>query len=317
MRVLFIAPRYMDLYKNIINELNNQSIEVVYVEDRPQKYNYRFRYKHTFKERIRNLLYCFLTSLTVNWKKYWKEQLKDIDNLYFDKLFVINGFSYNKSLLKLLRSYNKQITTSLYLWDNLYAYNFLYIIKDFDNCFTLDFKDSSNIQKLNFLPAFWVQSDERSEADLMYDVFMVGTNHDDRYKIAFNAISQLKENGKTYFIKLVDKNQPEDDIITHKFFPTVDYLNLMNQSRCILDTERPSQTGPTVRLVWALSLGKKIISTNGYMINMPFYDPKQISIIDRNNPKLDFKFIDSKTHLETSDYIIGLRIDNWIKTVLN
>lgn len=317
MRVLFLAPKYMDLYKNILNELNRLDVETVFIEDVPQKYNYRFRYKHSVKESIRNILYYIKSLLYVNWREYWSDRLNSIDNLYFDKLFVINGFSYNKYLLETLRRFNNNIETYLYLWDNLYAYNFSYIINDFDHCYTLDFQDAVNKEKLNFLPAFWVPSDSLFEDKSKYDVFMIGTNHDDRYLIATSVIKQIKKNGLTCFIKLVDKNLPEDEIITHKFFPTVEYLKLMRQSRCVLDTERPSQTGPTVRLVWALSLGKKIISTNAHMKEMPFYNPNQICIIDRNSPQLDIDFINNEVQIEISDYIQNLRVDNWISKVLN
>lgn len=316
MRVLFLAPKYMDLYVNVLDELNRLGVEVVFIEDKPHKYNFRFGYTHSLKARLRNLVYYFYNLFSVNWKKYWDEKLQPLDDLYFDKLFVINGFSYHNCLLRKLKAINKSIDTRLYLWDNLYAYNFSYIIKDFNECYTLDYKDALDCKKLSFLPAFWVKKKDERNNKIEYDVFMIGTNHDDRYYIASSIIKQLKNNNLSYCIKLVDNQLPEDEIIIHSFFPTEQYLNLMDQSRCILDTERPSQTGPTVRLVWALALGKRIISTNAYMRDMPFYNPNQICIIDRKTPTVDANFISNNKPVEFSEYIESLRIDNWIRTVL-
>lgn len=315
-RVLFVAPTYMGLYKNILDEMQSQGLEVVFIEDKELKYNYRYRYKHTIKEKIRNIIFFFLDRIKNNKRKLWEDNLRDINNLYFDTLFVINGFSYHKCLLKKLRRYNKSIKTRLYLWDNLYAYDFSYVIRDFDKCYTLDYIDSVKSQKLAFLPSFWVDNDKEDNESLSYDVFMIGTNHDDRFFIVTEIIKQLKKSGNTYLIKLIDKKLPEDEIITHDFLPTREYTSLMKKSRCILDTERPSQSGPTVRLIWALALGKKIISTNSYMREMPFYNPSQILIIERKKPMVNVDFVNDKTPLPNSDYINELRIDRWLNTVL-
>ena len=316
MRVLFLAPKYMDLYKNVLLEMKYHGLDVTFIEDKPLRYNYRFRYKHSLKEKVRNLLYRILSTIKTDYKEYWDNQLETLENLYFDVLFVINGFSYNRCLLESLRSYNKKIKTRLYLWDNYYAYNFDYIISDFEKCYSLDYKDSTTIKKIEFLPSFWVANSSLEDKHNKYDVFMIGTNHDDRFFIASNIIAQLKNNNRSYYIKLIDKNLPEDEIISHSFYPTKEYLELMQESKCVLDTERPSQTGPTVRLIWALSLGKKIISTNEYIKKMPFYDSRQIEIIDRKNPQINIDFITEECNVNISEYINDLRIDKWLDKIL-
>lgn len=65
---------------------------------------------------------------------------------------------------------------------------------------------------------------------------------------------------------------------------------IISESSCILDTDRESQTGTTPRVIWALASGKKILSTNKNLIKMPFYNEKQIHIIDRNTPIVDIDF---------------------------
>lgn len=316
MRIMLLAPAYMGLYKNIINELTSQGNEVVFIEDKPFRFDYRFSYKHTIIEGKRNQFLKYVSDLFINKSKYWDSKLADINELFFDILFVINGFSYDSYLLSTLRKYNNKIETKLYLWDNLYVYDFNYIIKDFDNCYTLDYLDGNNNEKLSFLPAFWVNISDMDNTELLYDIFMVGTNHSDRAIIVKKLIKQFRLHHLSYYIKLWDRFHLENEIYTHRFYSTKEYMELMKQSRCILDTERPSQTGPTVRMIWALALGKKIISTNRYLKNMPLYNPDQILIVDRNNPTIDIEFIKSAKAFMPSNYIMSLRIDNWIKTVL-
>ena len=316
MRILLLAPKYMGLCYNIYEELTHQGNEVVYIEDKPLRFDYRFNYHHTFVEKTKNRVYKFLRDRFIDLKKYWNQRLREYDNLFFDVFFVVNGFSYDTSLLLLLRKYNADIKTRLYLWDNLYVYDFNYIIKDFENCFTLDYLDGLRNEKLTFMPAFWTDAINGENPTAVYDVFMVGTNHDDRARIVKKVIKQLHGNHFSYFIKLVDKYRPENRLYTHRIYSTKEYLKLMNQSRCILDTERPSQTGPTVRMIWALALGKKIISTNECLKQMIIYNPEQILIIDRNNPKIDCEFVKSEKYFSPNNYVMGLRIDNWVKTIL-
>lgn len=316
MRILLLAPTYMGLYKHIENELTRQGHNVLFVEDKPLKFNYRFSHRRNIKIGCLNKIFKLLSKIFVDYNAYWDEKFDSFGSLYFDCLFVVNGFSYDKHLLERLREFNKNIKTRLYLWDNLHAYDFSYIVNDIESCYTLDFLDSKNFEKMKFLPAFWVDEKITGKQDKRYDVFLIGTNHDDRYFIAKRIIEQLDKCGFTYFIKLIDKYKKENDIITHKFYPTKEYLKLMMSSRCILDTERQTQTGPTVRLIWSLALGKKIISTNAYMKEMPFYNPSQILIVDRKNPVISEDFIRQERVFDLSEYIKSLRIDNWVNIVL-
>ena len=98
----------------------------------------------------------------------------------------------------------------------------------------------------------------------------------------------------------------------------VDIVNrIILESNCILDTDRECQTGTTPRVIWALALGKKIVSTNLNLKNMPFYNEEQIVFIDRNNPILDIDFVKSRKEVFTiNDYILNLRIDNWINNFI-
>ena len=306
----------MGLCKHIENELIRKGHEVLFVEDKPLKFNYRFSHRHNIKIGFLNKIFKLLSKIFVDYNAYWDEKLNSIGDLKFDFLFVVNGFSYDKHLLERLREYNRNIKTRLYLWDNLNAYDFSYIVNDVDACYTLDFLDSRNVEKMQFLPAFWVDDKTIEKQEKRYDVFLIGTNHDDRYFIAKKVIEQLDKYGFTYLIKLIDKYKKEDSIITHKFYPTKEYLELMMSSQCILDTERQTQTGPTVRLIWSLALGKKIISTNVYMKEMPFFNPEQILIIDRKNPVINEDFIRQEKVFLPSEYINSLRIDNWVNIVL-
>lgn len=152
---------------------------------------------------------------------------------------------------------------------------------------------------------------------IKYKLSMIGSNHSGRLDIARKIVSQLNDKDYSYYIKVVDKTQPEDDIVIHNPVSSVDVQNIIQQSECVLDTDRGSQTGTTPRLIWALASGKKIITTNQNIRRMPLYDSECITFIDRNNPVLDDAFLNREVqHKKPSPYLESLRLDNWIQHFL-
>lgn len=123
--------------------------------------------------------------------------------------------------------------------------------------------------------------------------------------------------GNLLNLNIIDISLPEDGIITHKKIPLPEVVDLIKQSHCILDTDRESQTGTTPRLIWALAMNKKIITTNKNIVNFWFYDPSQILIIDRNNPEISDDFLFSELNENVSqDRIESLRIDKWLDQLI-
>lgn len=63
-------------------------------------------------------------------------------------------------------------------------------------------------------------------------------------------------------------------------------------------------------------MNKIIITTNQYIKHMPFYNPQNILIIDRDNPQIDLDFLKSKSIQTIHPEIKKLRIDYWVKQIL-
>lgn len=125
-----------------------------------------------------------------------------------------------------------------------------------------------------------------------------------------------KTGGVSCFFKILDKSLPVDEIIIHEPIDINRVNEIMLASKCVLDTDRETQTGTTPRLIWALALGKKVITTNKNVRRMPFYNPQYISIIDRENPQLDWNFIEADLPHVINPEIEKLRIDLWVKNFI-
>lgn len=340
MRILLLAPDYLNLYKSIVNELTRNGHSVVYLKDKMLPFDSYFP-PLTIKRRVKRM-YNVLWS---NYEKYWDEVFYSNEELLepFDLLFVINGCSFHNRLLKLLRKNNPQIRSSLYLWDTCKYYNYMRNIKYFDTVKTFDLNDSAIIGNGSFLPFFWIPTLDNKE-NIIWDVFSIGSHHDGRYEI-FRKIKdqcdelKLKSNLKIYVelteeTKEIKRNRKRainkgdiatltdinisigekvDEIITYQRMSIDEVNKNILKSSCIIDTDRDAQTGTTPRVIWALAYGKKIISTNENLKRMPFYNKNQIMIISRNNPLLDRQFIINNVEFDREPFIDQLRIDRWIK----
>lgn len=342
MRILLLAPDYLNLYKSIVNELTRNGHSVVYLKDKILPFDSYFA-PFNFKRRVKRIY----NELRGSYEKYWDGVFSSNVELVepFDLLFVINGCSFHNRLLELLRMKNPKIRTSLYLWDTCKYYNYMRNVRFFNVVKTFDLDDSAIIGNESFLPFFWIPTLDKKE-QILWDVFSIGSHHDGRYEIFRNVKNQcdelrLKSNLKIY-VELTEETEKlkkdinkainkrdlatltdinislgkiKDEIITYQRMSIDEVNKNIIKSSCIVDTDRETQTGTTPRVIWALAYGKKIISTNDNLKRMPFYNKNQIMIISRKNPLLDREFI-SNGEFERDPFIDQLRIDRWIKNFI-
>lgn len=312
MKILFLAPDYLNLHMPIIKELEKEGHVVHHIKDQMLTFDWHYPYLGCHDKFFKYLK----ASINHFFQKYWRDIIKEDSEIikYYDIFLCINGCSFHKVLLNRLKQINPNIKTVLYLWDNSKFYEYFHNAKYFDKVYTYDLEDSKKFHA-KFLPFYWLNSNKENGNEI-YDISIVGTNHDNRYEIVKKIQQQIKNTNITYFFKILDKSLPENDIIIHRAINIQECNDIIRKSKCILDTDRESQTGTTPRLIWALAMNKIIITTNQYIKHMPFYNPQNILIIDRDNPQIDLDFLKSKSIQTIHPKIKKLRIDYWVKQIL-
>lgn len=339
MKILLLAPTYLNLYKDVETELCAQGHQVFMMPDinfPNDPYLIRER-EYTAKE-----IYIFENDV----RNYWLNLFSNEKRLRqtFDLLFVINGCSFSKILIESLRKYNNDIRSVLYLWDRTYGnYRFDRNFHYFDKVVTFDRIDSEKYS-ISFLPNYWVEPTEKSV--IKWDVSGFGTYRYDRW-IVFKTIADISEklnlksiirmfhpnvgNKCIYRLKYLIKHTImghqmiplfvyNSDCIVNKVMTPSELRNEIYSSKCVIDTNNDFQEGMTPRFMWALGAGCKIITTNKNIINYDFYDPKQIFVYDNKynstNDITHFLTDDFISKVETREIIEKYRIDNWIKYLL-
>ena len=184
-RILFIAPSYMDIYKDIMFEMEMQGYKVDFLQEKSflaDPYNIRGNKKlcRTQKQRFQ-----FEKMLT----RYWEHILNsDRYNKVYDILFVLDGQSIRSVVFRILKDRNPNLYSVNYLFDTTVGvYEFQHNFHEFDRVFSFDRGDSVTYN-LNHLPIYWVQQKTKLETDI--DIFGFGRYSKLRYEL-FKVIDSI------------------------------------------------------------------------------------------------------------------------------
>lgn len=287
MNVLLIAPKFYNYHLRIKEELEQQGNKVDLFCEYREKYFLFTRFVSSQKKEQNNL-------------KIQKSILKYIGNKKYDIVLVIVGRFITKYFIENLKQQQQQAKFVLYLWDDVDRCQSFEIIKSyFDKISSFDRKDCLKYS-FEFLPLFY--SDEyKPDSSIKKDISVYGAffAHSDRLKI-INKIAPQTENGfyyvyissKIQYLKYKFQKLKNHQIhLTTKSIKEHENIKNMQKSTCILDIQHPSQTGLTIRTIEAIGCHKKIITTNGDIVNYDFYDPDNILVIDRDKPLIPQNFL--------------------------
>lgn len=342
MRILALLSSSYGLEDNIVKEMERKGHEVVYIEDKVYPFDSYFVKAHYYR---------FIQTLVRYLKvKYWRKKIKSNRELStkFDKLICVNGYSVCPYLFLYLKSINPSIETVLFTWDSNCLYTFYRNYKYFNRIYSFDFLD---VEKYNikYLPIFWIKDDNWGNNRLKYKISFVGSLHNDRFEVLNRIVNKLLPITNNYYIKLVVdaslprfsflryviyklfnvkrnfitqyrlvKNIDSSTLVMFESVPIDVFNEILRDSEIILDIEQPFQSGLTSRMMMALGLGKKIITTNKYITKTPLYSPEYISIIDRIDPKIDAEFINEPIAENTtfSQKMESYELEKWTDVLL-
>lgn len=338
MKILLFTTTYFNLHGAIVDELRAQGHEVCVVEDKflrgdpklKRSLYQRCRYHEDFRTWNNRV------------KEFWACRADDIDKDY-DLFICLNGVSIDEEVIADIRRRNPQLKDLiLYAWDDLSYWNYNLIKSSFTKTLTFDLLDSRRYKDWKLLPPFYVGSDNSGQEEI-YNLFMVGSNHDRRYIFIDKILKQLKAlDIKKNYIKLLRANiGPRFRLIKSALrhlspsyrlnydfnsglFPEyvldnpisiAEYNDIMSASKYVLDDVRPGQSGLPPRFVWALANNKKIITTNQYASQYTFVNQETVMYIDRDDPRFDKEFF-VDTQAPVNNNLPTLEISYWVRILI-
>lgn len=323
--ILLIAPKFFSYENEIKKELEKQGFQVDYFDE-------RFGNNSLNKVIIRLKLPFIFNYLS---KKYYKEIQKNVLNKEYEYIFFINAETIIEESLLNLKEMHKKSKFILYMWDSFKnKKQTLKLINHFDRVFTFDEEDLKYDKKVEFLPLFYIDKFSKSQGiEEKYILSFIGTLHSDRAQILKKLKLIFKEAKISYYFYLyyqskiilkirkllLDKNLKNINLnlISNEKLTFQDINGINNSSRIILDIESPNQSGLTMRTMEvALGMRKKLITTNKSIKKYDFYNENNILVINRDEPKIEEKFLESNYEELDERIYKKYSINSWIKKIL-
>lgn len=324
-KVLLIAAKLFNYEKEIHAELENQGFEVTRYDQRPSN---NFLTKALIRLNIKLLIQKKIDN-------YYEQILKETAHIAYDYLFLISPEAINTQILQKIKDKNPKAKVFIYMWDSIKnKKQALSLLPLADRFFTFDSTDIAINNKIKFLPLFYISDYGKipQQKEYLYDIAFIGTIHSDRYRIVKEIKKIAIENGLsvyTYFYspsrllfwikKLFTKDFrfiKEEDI---SYIPLnkQDILEVIKDTKAMIDIEHPSQNGLTMRSIEMLGARRKLITTNQNIKDYNFYNSNNISIVSRDKISLDINFIkqgffnvDNRVYNEYS-------LETWIKKIFS
>ena len=318
-KVLFIGVKFYDYHLEIKRKMEEYGASVTFFAERDTsiKYGIVNRLFHSKLDEYQQLHYSSI--------------LKKVEGVKFDYLFVIRGFKMPLSFVQAIKAKNPGIKCVMYQWDanaNSQFINLpgkLNVLPEFDKIYSFDLKDVEENEFLTYSPTFhtdeFLQMTDNSTADCTYDFFYFGSYLPERYagllkfkklaeKQGFKLKTHFYMSYRYYQIEKLKGTVLDKSLISFKLMTRGEYLDLLKKSKAVVDVSNAKQTGLAMRVIDAVAAGKKVLTSNKWIVKEPCYNPNQIQIIDINDITIPEGFLDGKIDLAKPDFTIERFLTN-------
>ena len=318
-RILLIVPSFFGYDLEIKKRLESLGANVDHFDERPA---------NNFWTKALIRINKSILTYTIN--RYYNKILIDIEGNTYDYVLIVNIEAMPLSFIERIKKLNAKALFILYMWDSFSnKINARDSISFFDAVYSFDKRDCADDTRVLFRPLFYLPEYSLGEANSIckYDLSFIGTAHSDRL-ILINqinlAFSKLGLN--TYFFLFIQsvklflyqkiinpsfKNAKLNDF-SRKSLSKIEMLDVILNSKIVLDIHHPKQTGLTMRSIEVLGASRKLITTNSYIKEYDFYNENNILIIDRKNPVISSEFINSSYEVDDNDIRYKYSLDGWI-----
>lgn len=319
-RILFSAPRFFGYEQEIAAELCRRGAEVDFIADRP------------FDSPLLHAAARFSRrAVLFHTDRYYRRCLARFGDKAYDHVFIVNGQTMPRDLLREIRASNPQAQFTLYMWDSLAnRRDALGLLDLFDRAFSFD-PDAARDHSMRFRPLFYAPAyDAGSDgAEIVHDISFIGTAHTDRHAVVSRLDAALALDVRRFWYlylqapwvywayRLTNPAFRGAPMADFRFQPLPRELGVQAfwQSRAILDIEHPRQTGLTIRTFETLGARRKLVTTNAGIRAYAFHDPELVHVIDRAAPQVPRDFLLSPAPALDEDLRRRYSLAGWLDEV--
>lgn len=323
--ILILAPSFFGYEKTIAAGVENLGGNVELFDERPGNDFY-----------TKSLVRIGSNIIKIKTRLYYSDLLKKSNLASIDYVLIISPEAINLSLLKMMRKNIKNAIFILYMDDsikNKIGLNIESILPIFDRSYSFDEVDCENNKYLRFRPLFYSDdylNIEKVSNEYKYDLSFIGTAHSDRYIICKKINEQLMKgkmrsymylylnDRRLYRMKRIINPKMRNSKIDEFQFVSLSksqVIQIIKDSKVILDINHPKQNGLTMRSIEALGAKRKLITTNKNIAKYDFYNDNNISIIDREKCRINISFFGTSYLDIQQDIYQKYSLNSWIVDV--
>ncbi len=311
-RILLMAPDFYGYENRIITALEKEGLNVCF----------EYIYKPTRFVRYISKVYKRYNGNMV--EQYYGSIIKKYAKDTFDYFLVVDGKGIPEVFLKEFIGSHKECASVYYSWDSLQYFDYLAWLKIFDRVFTFDYEDSKELG-IKYLPLFYTPELEKageSKEGKIYDLLFIASYKEsrlnfineiiDKYQNTLNIKVVLYLTVYRYIIdKLKGKRIRRKDVVFHPL-PFEDYLDLLSQTKVVLDYTAATQTGLPMRIPEAIGARKKLI-TNNENVRQEFNNSSNILVYKDDEDIRPFISSGMNDMKERENY----SVNSWIRSMLS
>lgn len=319
-KIIFFSAAFFNYEKAIVEKLLNLGASVNYYNERPSnstlaKGTIRVNRK-LYQRKIQN---------------YYQKILEKTSGKAYDFLFIIKGETVPEYFLKQFKINHPETKLIYYGYDPFSEYPEIHkILPYFDKKLTFDRQDAVEFQ-MQFRPLFFIDEYFNKEnSDFQYDLSFIGSAHTDRFLVGEMVEDLAKKiNLKTYFYyfapsksilllkRIFDKHFEKLNLkkVSYQQFSHQEISEIYQNSKAVLDIQKPFQNGLTMRTFEVLAAGRKLITTNEDIIHYPFYNANNILIINREKPILPKDFFETSFNPLSQNELYKMSLHSWLQDV--
>jgi hypothetical protein len=312
-RILFVGPVFHDYHVLIAEELRRTGATVEFFPERD--YGFAFTFVNNFAPGTM--------------KSFMERHYSDINNQTssqkYDFLFVLRGYMLTDEFLNEFALRNPSAIRLMHQWDSRHNNSFTHLVPRFHRITSFDFQDCMNFPELRYLPNFYLEDVLQHASSLRpkFDLSFVGVYMKHRY----DAVVRLKQWAKNHNYKFaahifipfrtlvkekIKGNSFDRSIITSSYLSRNQYLQLLHDSRVIVDVSHTEQTGLPYRVIDAIVAGKKVLTTNQLIKSNAHDFSDLIHVFNADRPDCPRQFIEEPGMQKEPPYP---SLPEWIYTI--
>lgn len=314
MKITIISLDKWGYNQFIADELEKRNIDVRHIDYDKFKYEYP-----SVLHKVANFFTKTLFNYNFKREHLNKKLLELISHEeQQDAILIVKGDDLSIQTIKKIKSKTKKLIA--FLNDSMSRYpRMKKIHSHFDKVYSFE-RDDAEMYNFQFITNY-IYFDYKSIKPIATDfgVFNI-SSLDKRSKTMPNFASYFKEHHIDYKLIAFSGTHTEDLEKLHIEQTTKTYnldavFKLVLKSEILLDLQRPRQQGLSFRVLEALALNKKLISTNKGLKKYDFYNPNNIAIVDYNDIHIDPAFFETPYQMLDENIVQKYHISSWVDTV--